>query len=536
MLSGKTVVFTGTLSCDREQAKAQAEAAGAKVTAAISGKTNILVAGPGAGAKVDAAKAKGIEIWTEDDFNAALGGAGAACSTGKAKAEAPAPKEPAAKKQKKAEAPPPPAPPAAPQGGGGSSAGARRVDREVPNAESYSVHDDYAVKLMQSNIGGGQNNNKFYIIQVIKGPGGFADWTRWGRLGERGQSNLGTFGSEAAAIKAFEKKFKDKTKNEWASRASFVKHSGKYQLVETDEADGDGAAGPDAALGKLSVSQIEKGQSVLAMLKAAIEGGGGDVGLLSSQFYSLIPTTSGRVAPPPIDNLGLLGAKESLLDFWLRMGFEDVKTLLGNPLAKLGEVPVPSSLEAAAAGISDKHSITSSLARGDTLAKAKAGSPAKAMDKHRYGCIVLYTGNTIYRALNKALREEHHVVPRYYPYLKLFFESAKCMRQSKVRLWRGIAADLYDEYEPGKVITWWSVSSCTSDESVARGFMKQLGGKATLLVLDCETALDIAPLSIYANEKESLLAPGVKLEVVKRSRSGTVAEIEVREVGSALDE
>ena len=38
-------------------------------------------------------------------------------------------------------------------------------------------------------------------------------------------------------------------------------------------------------------------------------------------------------------------------------------------------------------------------------------------------------------------------------------------------LWRGISVDLYDSYEVGKVITWWSVSSCTADETVARNFV-----------------------------------------------------------------
>jgi hypothetical protein len=42
-----------------------------------------------------------------------------------------------------------------------------------------------------------------------------------------------------------------------------------------------------------------------------------------------------------------------------------------------------------------------------------------------------------------------------------------CMKQAPARLWRGIAADLYDEYEPGKEITWWSVSSCTAAEGVS---------------------------------------------------------------------
>ena len=47
--------------------------------------------------------------------------------------------------------------------------------------------------------------------------------------------------------------------------------------------------------------------------------------------------------------------------------------------------------------------------------------------------------------------------------------------------------------------------------------------------------MDITPLSIYANEKESLLAPGTQLKVSSRKRNGKVAEIRLVEVGSALD-
>lgn len=36
------------------------------------------------------------------------------------------------------------------------------------------------------------------------------------------------------AIKDFEKKFKDKTKNNWSDRDNFVTHSGKYTLIEVD--------------------------------------------------------------------------------------------------------------------------------------------------------------------------------------------------------------------------------------------------------------------------------------------------------------
>jgi len=109
------------------------------------------------------------------------------------------------------------------------------------------------------------------------------------------------------------------------------------------------------------------------------------------------------------------------------------------------------------------------------------------------------------------------------------------MPRQQVTLWRGIAADLYDEFAPGNEVTWWSVSSCTSDEMVARNFMNGVGGGASLIILDCKNAMDITPLSIYASEKESLLAPGTKLRAISRKRTGKTVEIHVEEVGCAVD-
>ena len=236
-----------------------------------------------------------------------------------AKEEAAAPAEEAAKKGKGKAAPDVPAAPAvsaapAPSGGGGGGR-VRQADRSVPGGASFAVHEAYDVKLMQTNIGGGKNNNKFYIMQVLASEGKYFCWNRWGRLGEEGQNNgLEACGSEEAAIKSFSKKFKDKTKNTWVTGApasAFVKHEGKYQLVEVEE---DGGGG-DASLGKLSAEQISKGQAVLGLIKAALDGSDqGIIAELSSQFYSLIPTQTGRTAPPPIGDMGMLSEKERPLD------------------------------------------------------------------------------------------------------------------------------------------------------------------------------------------------------------------------------
>ncbi|KAF2315027.1 hypothetical protein GH714_037613 [Hevea brasiliensis] len=93
----------------------------------------------------------------------------------------------------------------------------------------------YDATLNQTNVG--DNNNKFYVIQALESSDGgqFMVYTRWGRVGIKGQDKLqGPYTSSESAVQEFESKFFSKTKNHWSNRKEFICHPKCYVLLEMD--------------------------------------------------------------------------------------------------------------------------------------------------------------------------------------------------------------------------------------------------------------------------------------------------------------
>ncbi|EGG16531.1 poly(ADP-ribosyl)transferase [Cavenderia fasciculata] len=241
--------------------------------------------------------------------------------------------------------------------------GRAAVDINFPRNSDFHVYDDgkdvYDATLNQTEIA--QNNNKFYIVQLLQSDNNanqFVVWTRWGREGKVGQSKPFDHYSLSGAKSDFYKKFYEKTSNQFDNRHHFVKKSGKYDLLEMDysvkdaeepkkkkkpvvhktecslddrvqnfiklifdvkmmkqtlvEAKFDLKKSP---LGKLHKNQITKGYQVLKDIETEINGKcrRDQLQSLSSRFYTLIPHDFGFNVPPYIDTISHLKDKINML-------------------------------------------------------------------------------------------------------------------------------------------------------------------------------------------------------------------------------
>ncbi|KAJ7480106.1 poly polymerase catalytic domain-containing protein [Mycena galericulata] len=252
-----------------------------------------------------------------------------------------------------------------------------------PGSHKVSTHQVYSndegvwdAMLNQTNIDG--NNNKFYVLQLLHPIGNDSQsilFTRWGRVGAEGQTQMKGPFSAATAVSEFKKQFKAKAAVNWEDRVGMVAKKGKYTWLERDYGDEDEDAGEDKAvggskskkedapipdselapeiqelcklifsttiidatlssmnydanklpLGKLAKATILKGFAALKALSEVIEKPDGETAQeydnfndacnqLSNAYYSIIPHDFGRNRPVAINTQALLKRELELVD------------------------------------------------------------------------------------------------------------------------------------------------------------------------------------------------------------------------------
>lgn len=234
------------------------------------------------------------------------------------------------------------------------------------NAESV-----WDAMLNQTEVG--SNKNKFYVIQLLHPIGNDAQcslYTRWGRVGENGASQIKGPWPSASAIGEFKKQFRSKSGVAWPQRFGMVAAKGKYTWLERVFEDEDNKAESSGSnskedepvpeskllpelqafcnlifssklidahlssmnydanklpLGKLAKSTILNGFAALKKLAEVVEHPDGDMAkslggfqtaceTLTSEYYSIIPHVFGRMRPTVIRDQDLLKRELNLVD------------------------------------------------------------------------------------------------------------------------------------------------------------------------------------------------------------------------------
>ncbi|XP_058913391.1 poly [ADP-ribose] polymerase 2 isoform X1 [Kogia breviceps] len=254
---------------------------------------------------------------------------------------------------------------------------------KVGKAHVYCEGNDvYDVMLNQTNLQ--FNNNKYYLIQLLEEDAqrNFSVWMRWGRVGKMGQHSLvACSGDLNKAKEIFQKKFLDKTKNNWEDREKFEKVPGKYDMLQMDYTTntqgeeetnkGESLKSPlkpesqldlrvqeliklicnvqameemmvemkydtkKAPLGKLTVAQIKAGYQSLKKIEDCIRAGQHGRALVEAcnEFYTRIPHDFGLRTPPLIRTEKELSDKVQLLEALgdIEIAIKLVKTELQSP-------------------------------------------------------------------------------------------------------------------------------------------------------------------------------------------------------------
>ncbi|CAF3409088.1 unnamed protein product [Rotaria sp. Silwood2] len=150
------------------------------------------------------------------------------------------------------------------------------------------------------------------------------------------------------------------------------------------------------------------------------------------------------------------------------------------------------------------------------VAKERCKKPADGLSQDESASIMLYTfewdtnQHSFYFLLSQTLRtEDRQKLKPWFLYLKLFVTALSRLPPVTDTVYRGVKADLTDQYKPNNSSIWWGVSSCTDNIEVLQS--EQFCGKTgtrTIFMIKCSNGRSIKNHSYYNQENEILLMPG----------------------------
>ncbi|MCX5195619.1 ADP-ribosyltransferase domain-containing protein [Streptomyces sp. NBC_00249] len=179
--------------------------------------------------------------------------------------------------------------------------------------------------------------------------------------------------------------------------------------------------------------------------------------------------------------------------------------------------------------------LTGHIGRSRDFGKRRADETSSGLSADAIAALYLYTcESAFYREINAVLRSPDRTrVTPYLPYLRLLFSAVSGLPAHTQPLWRGVSLDLRAQYPVGRTVTWWGVSSCTSERNVARSFLGSRG-KRTLFEVTPAKAVGIRNFSAFTGEEEYILTPGTQLKVTDvKSERGGLCTVRLTEVDSA---
>jgi hypothetical protein len=158
------------------------------------------------------------------------------------------------------------------------------------------------------------------------------------------------------------------------------------------------------------------------------------------------------------------------------------------------------------------------LPRYIKIAKRHCHFPSEhGLTKDQSAAVYIYTmewgDTTLYRVLNNALRAENRQgLKIWFPYLKLFDTALNLLPTVRESLWRGVSLDIGKNYTKNQLVTWWSVSSCSSSVNVIENFLGT-GNNATLFSIEAVNGKKVSGYTEYESEDEVILRMGSQFRV-----------------------